>query len=437
MAATYSVQLEAGSTWTFFTAPLMEWDALERVHRNSVTPSECGYQRVEIRLRDCRLRDEGAGLTDQIETLVADLLAQRTVLTAFKLIDEATGLPVEEIGDIQAPAYEDLEITGHRWAADDRSEQLRGVWLFDLTITATQVFPDDDNMVHLSQVYDEDTPPTGLTTKRLTSTVRMKKGTAVTAIAAQLRLARPTGWVRTIGNSSNGFSLSYPRWPLTHEAVCVSEVQLLAGGITTPSGGGFASRIEETQDDPVLGITRTRVTAEQEGSSDPRAEVESVRPTGGVGVVSWDEGKATARATYETVAIATGQPGSPKVAKVRRRYTLLGGGRPMEVIPPTGVAPAKIRQGNPMPPRLQEEITIVGVGVTEIADMPVPAALETPWIEDESARGDGLPRVIEPKLDASQHVSERVVTREYVWSGTGLPTDNEALKAAVTASESA
>lgn len=452
MAEPYSITIQGETAdLVLAQASRFAWREVERRERRGLTPWQLAYFTVELTLQGVEiLGGTPAAVVTALQTALTRTV-HRAAQPTYVQIKDSGGTVVPEVGEINttANAWEDLAVTAVTLEAIDSPEQLVALARFDLVIRATRVFADENGVVLLEAERTVGADEDGLRFRRREGEVRMAAGVDVATVADQLRLPLPEGWRRSIGNDpTTGVEISYTEDPLVHKATFVSEVRELQFGLTTPAsqGGGFASRSEEEQLDPALGITRTRVTLRQEGTDDPRSYVEGEIASGAVYVVT-DEG-ASAQAVWETLQGNDAPEGyAPQVTKVRASYSIVGGGRPADVLV-MGGAPAVVREGQPFPARIVEDKTVFGVGFGEVMRSGVPLAqffsppgtalhelYPEEFVEDGAPRLLAPPRVHEPRGSEAQHLWTAVVRREYLYVGAGEVLESTSLAEAVSKGE--
>lgn len=391
---------------------------------------------VEVRLR-CRIPASTDALTTvppaaatDLGTFLGGAVHSRTLPTALTIEDQA-GDAIPAIGDMSSSGgWEDLRLVEFELLpVGDAPGQLVAGAYFRLVLQARRSFADSDGICELEQVYEADADEGGREVRRLTSTIRLSRsaygsGTRITtaAVAEQLRLVKPIGWVRSRGNNANGFAYRYLKASYDGTTVepgilaeTVSEVTQNAG-VAGASGATDANVTERRKDDPAKGVVRVTSTADTKGPADALAWVEGQQPSESTGETTSGPGRS---AQGEWARLEPISPGaSSKITRVRRRYSLSGGARAAGAISMAGGLRAVAVRGAFVPLRLTETFEVQALGVTRLEDVPLPPALEAPWVIDGAAIVDGLPSIDEDARDPSQRLWLRVIERRYVWGGS-------------------
>lgn len=429
----YTVELEGH---TFTAEPAIDWSA-ERVHRLDSVPEVHVATLYTITLRRCRVYSSD-GTSDKAQeafgTFLANCLHKRVKPTYLKILD-ASSAAIDEIGNINTAAvisgsqWEEILVTGLE--IDDGAAQFRAGVEFSLTIQAKRVFFDSNNLVLLRREYRSDVGPDGLETRTLQSRVEMKAGTAVPTSASWLltlvRLAAPAGWVSQVGSSR--IVVSYPEYGRTDVAEILSQVKRLGGGVVAPSGAGGASVVESRRDLPDLGLVEVTKQVEAVGASDPDGWLDGQQPDGSVGERSEETGNTLqARGSWTTLEPAGKYIGG-KVTRLQVSRYFKPGGRVVKVSRLTGNFEPIVRRGAIREWRLVEVVRAVALAPKTLAEFPTLPLLDGElWLFDPEASGIEPPKMIENRGTSTQHLWERVSTREYVWLGGGNPLDNESVR---------
>lgn len=376
-------------------------------------------------------------------TFLASALHSRTLPTALTILD-SNGAAIPQIGNVAAAGgWEDLQVTDLEIPdAGDQVGQLMAGAYFTLTFRARRTLADTDGICELAQVYEDDTDDTGATVRRLTSTIRLSQsaydgGTRVTsaAIAAKLRLACPVGFSRTRGNNSWGFAARYPLYALGSQdglvAETVSEVRS-SSSVVGASGSTKSEVATRIKQDPEKGLIRTTTTADTTGADSTTGLewVESQQPAESTGETLEEPNARHARGEWTVISPLTATA-SGKLRRVRRRYSTRGGGRKASsVVMSFGFEPV-VQRGPWSEFRLLEQIEVFAQGATELGEVPLPKPLDSPWVLDGESVDDALPSIDEQAGYPSQRLWLRIVTRQYLWAGSGDPLESRGLTSRV------
>lgn len=434
--ADYTVKIGgqgSGGPWTFTVPPGLLFSGA-RTHRRDVYPEEHAVTDYTVRLERCRVFSVDGTASAAATALAAFFTAclhGRAKPTYLQILDGAS--PIAEIGDMNTSTTGWQEILVTEWAMDDDAAQLRAGATFSLTITARRTFVDANGLVMLERDFRSRIGSNGLEVRTLTSRVQMRALTAVPTSASWLlalvRLAKPTGWVRSAGGSG-GIQVSYPLGATrTDVAEIVSEVS--QRGVSLPANAGGGTTGTTRRDRPELGLVEVTRFAELEGDADIAAFLRGQAPAGSTGERTHDEGDQRGRGAWTTWELA-GQVLGGKVTRlvVERRLTH-GGGR-VTVSERSGNLLPQVRKGAVAAWRLEERITVFALGVTEWSHIPTLPPLEKPWVVDPAGGSDEGPRVDQVASTVDQTRWVRITARTYVWDGDHDPLEDEKVRTMLT-----
>lgn len=412
----------------------VRWEAVPE-HNLGAIPIEQGAVRYRVSLERFALR---AATPAAVVTALTDFLdygiGKRRV-PQFLQIKNASGTPLPRFGNINttlAPGsdtvWRDLKLT--RWELPAVDGQLIADAEISLEWEAVALYPDGFDVALLAQRYEEESSEDGQLVKRLTSTVRLVDATDTipTTLAADLKLAAPVGWVRSRGNNSDGYDVTYPLYPRTDHVETVSEVRRLLGGTTAPAGAGSAELETAYLEQPEVGLRRTTTTARTTGADAALEWLESQRPGDALGLVRTGAGDA-AEAVGEWEAYdALLPPNAGKVCKVLVTYGLRLGLPDVQEVPLGGNLLPLLRIGPRRASVLSESVRVLALAADSWDAIPLPPLMSSERWRLVSAE-PGLPRVIQWGIAAPQHLWERTTVRTYLWLGDGDPLADEELRA--------
>jgi hypothetical protein len=360
--------------------------------------------------------------------------------TSFKILD-ASAAAVAQIGDVRtgtSEEWEDIKVTSFRLLDKDEAggAPLVADAQFEIGFSARRSFPDANGVCELFQTYRDEPDEFGNTVRNLTTTeIRLAKSSANTiagtaAITAQLKLDLPTGWRRTRGDLSRGFTIEYLDYPLLHRARCESEVTRNGGsaGTAPPTNAILANTGKRTVDDPEKGVRRIFHDAETVGSTVGLTWVEAVRPTDATGEIEERPEEKTYRGKWQRLEPLGAAPRG-KVTRDRREFVQAGGEREGGAILMSPPHVAYVSRGPRSAVRVVETVRVYALGVTGDADIPLPEPLGAPWLLVEPVQYP-KPVVDEDSLYPEQRLWLRSATREYLWGGAA---DDPALDTALAA----
>jgi hypothetical protein len=447
--AWYTVKL---GSYTFTTTPDVQITTTEVVRQNAA-PNLLVARNYEWTFPRCRVR--GDAPTDVVTALQAFLTAAvnaRAFPTSLE-IENAAGTDLAQIGAVTAGTaenWEDLRVTEFSLAASadtPTTAQLVSGAEFSLTFAARRSFPDSNGVCEFDQDREIEADSFGNETRRKTTTVRLARnyvnGTSAsntiltTAIADEIAESCPVGWRRTKGSTSVPFIIRYPLWPLTHLAVCVSEVAKTAvgaGAASPPTGAIKAVTAERIVEDPEKGVKRFFFSAETVGATDGLTWVEAQRPSQGTGETEDRPADKTAKGKWQYLEPLVGGQ-STKVTRIKRSFVRGGGGRVGGAFVLSSPYTPKVTVGPYTPQRLVETVLVYALGATTLDDIPLPAQLpeSTGWVLVEPSQTPD-PSVDEDSRWPEQRLWRRAVTREYLWAkGATDPLTDTDYKAALLA----
>lgn len=432
--AWYTVKL---GSYTFTTTPDVQITTTEVVRQNAA-PNLLVARNYEWTFPRCRVR--ATDPTDVVTALQSALTAMvnaRVVPTSLE-IENAAGTDLAQIGAVTAGTaenWEDLRVTEFTLASSTdtpTTAQLVSGAEFSLTFAARRSYPDSNGVCEFFQEREIEADSFGNETRRKTTEIRLARNyvngvtasnTILTAaIADEIEEPCPVGWRRTKGSTSTPFIIRYPLWPLTHVAVCVSEVAKTAvgaGAASPPTGAIKAVVSTRTVEDPEKGVKRIGVTAEVVGATDGLTWVESQRPSQATGETEDKPGEKTARGKWQYLEpLVAG--GSSKVTRTKRSFVERGGGREGGAFTLSSPYYPKVTVGPYAPRRLTETVIVYSLGATTLEDIPLPDKLpeSTGWLLVEPSQAPD-PTVDEDSRWAEQRLWRRAATREYLWTKGG------------------
>jgi len=429
--ALYTLKLTTGAnTETFDRVDSLGLREVERVWRKNVSPNvlvAIVYEwQVEALLGG---NTAPATVRSNLATWMTNFAALRTGPTSVEIL--SGGSAISGIGTISTTGWEDIQITDLAFAdAADDPAFLKAHTRVTFTIRGRKPFGDGDSVCEFDQVYATEFDTAGLESRRLVTTVKMVAGVAVTTIASQLKLAKAVGWVRVAPtNTTTGYVLSYPNYPRTDEAVATSIVRRLGGSIALPTGAGDGTIVEEVQDDPRYGVNRKTRRVSIVGLDSPLSGwVNSQEPTGGRGGTTHDKSARRGSGTWITVEAVSTFKGL--ITRVRARYDLTPGGRPVGFRPMTGGIQPVIVLGDREPARCTETVKLAALAPASLDEVPLPIPLPAPWVLDSTRTVDTMPEIVEEGGAKAMNIWERTIRRSYVWDDPESdPRLNDAFKA--------
>lgn len=378
-----------------------------------------------------------AAATD-LGTFLTSAVHDRVLPASLSIVDQA-GAAIPVIGDVSvAGGWEDLQLTEFDLdsSSDAPGQLVAGAW-FSLTLKARKSLPDANGICELDLEYETTSDDQGREVRRVSGTIRLGLAAyssptnaritdAAIVAAAGIKLAQPTGWVRSRGNNSNGFDIRYPLYPRLISGVVVSEVTK-NGGVAGATGAKSADVGVRNKDDPKKGVIRKTTTADTTGP-DAGAAIAWVldqQPPQSTGETLDEPSKKHARGEWETVEVLTAAAiEAGKVTRVRRRYTLRGGDRSVKASPKASGLRPKIVRGGPFSAwLLLETIEVQAMGAVTLKDVPLPRPLADPWLLDGESLVDALPVVDEDANYPEQRIWLRVGERQYLFAGAGDPLE--------------
>lgn len=425
---------DGGGDYTFGIMPGFSHRDLERRYRRDVTPPTLAYVIREWTLR-CGI-DAATPATSltALNTFLAGHVNRRLQPAYWKFQDEGSSDLPDLLGILDSTSYawEELTITGYDFP--EGVGQLISGGEFELTLQARKVFPDSAGIYFVERNYEETYSEGGMAEKRLTVEVRISEveyytnGGRLTdsdiLSAIGVPLSRPVGWhYAPPCDPTTGYVLRTPRYPIETEGVFVSVTRELGGSDTLPPGAGGGGTSETVAYDPQTGLNVKTLRSEVAGTGVPLTHVEADKPQGGLGFTEHDRGANVARGQWETRAQVLGFLAG-RVSAGEVQFRLLGGGRPARELPVGNLKPI-IRRGHATAWVLVEHTRVFALAPQELADIPVPAAIDSEsWVQDEEARAHGLPEIFRPGGASDQHIWVRRITRTYFWDGDGSPLDD-------------
>lgn len=444
MSSWYTVKLGG---YTFTAAPGINLE-IEDVIRTNVSPNVRVAANYTWTLPSRVRAADSAAAVAAMQAAFAAMVNARILPTTLE-IENAAGTDLDQIGDVGVTAtegWEDLRVTSFQVNAVD-GQLVAGAY-FTLGFAARKTYPDTNGICEFEQNYVEETGSSGQEVRRLVTTIRLALRytngvtasntiTGTTAIAEQLRLAAPSGWLRTKGNNTRGFEIEYPSYPLRHVATTTSEVTEATGSAGSTAGAVEAEVVETVEFDPSRGISRRKVAASTSGNANAVGWVEAQEPANDL--VSREiegalAGGDKANGEWKSVeAISPSAGASSKVTRVHRRFALRGGGRRAGVVEMSGGIAARVQIGPFVATRLREEVDVFAQGPAALEQVTIPPPLSGDWVLDGDAFADII-GIAEDALASSQRLWLRTVTREYLWLGTDDPLASPELNAALTAS---
>lgn len=440
MADLYTVTLQ-GSSDLVLKDTSVSWRPVERRHRNDAHPPVLVRSIYEVEIRGTIL--DGAtsvALVTSLGTLIANYVDKRVVPTYVKIRDD-NGDPLDEVGDIDlANDWENLHFTAFDLPGPhelDDSRQFVSKIEYRLVLRADRVFPDDDGIVEFDPVYEQGSIGGGLKFRQKVTELTLSQATSnvvtTAAILAQVRLAKPNGWVRVApSNDSDGIHVTYPDGENNKKRMVVtSRIEQLGPGSSAATGTEGHSLVEERREDPGRGVVEVLTRARYEGTDQALTQVQGHRPGGDVGTTTDDSVLQSATGDFRTLeTLGLQHPKGPKLTRVTPRRVLEPGGVAHAVTRFVGNVTPRARAGIVEPFYLTESLDLWALGIDSVSDIPLVDAPqpEGDWVPIQGWV-DELPAQDVVGRSQAQHLAKRSATRRWVWQGAGDPRENSSFQA--------